>query len=95
MWKNEIFSLTEKNIVKSTTYLVILSSKTITFTKKCERISAQHCGYVHSHIKFRESNVFPKKVTKESISRKFLGVIAFYSTYVVFQTVNHEPFDEN
>ena len=31
---------------------------------------------------FRQINVFTKEVTKEMISRKFLSVIAFYSTFI-------------
>ena len=30
---------------------------------------------------FRQINIFTKEVTKELISRKFLSVIAFYSTF--------------
>ena len=66
---HEKFSLTKKNI--SSNYLFSSS-----FSLNLEKYYKTQSPF------FRQINVFTKEVTKGSISRIFLSVIAFYSTFL-------------
>ena len=73
MWKVEKFTLTEKYLVKSTIYLVILVIKTL-FSRNFYQKSEYECGKTRNPLSpkfFREINVLVTSLLNALLSRIF------------------------